>query len=135
MAYGQLDDLFRSGTQALCFIELGFADTPVLAKATTQVAAGGAETEDFTARQEMVQRLFLDRIDGEAGRCAITKGIKFAADVLPNVTEAGLTLAHAAITRAERAENLSVSFSMPPQGFFHTGNIPLLRPSRKWQES
>ena len=52
-----------------------------------------------------------------------------------SVEEAGLTLAHAAITRAERAENLSVSFSMPPQGFFHTENIPLLRSSRKWQES
>src|SRR6266545_1510599 len=74
----------------------------------------------------MIQRFFLDRVDGEAGRCAITKRIELAADVLPNVTEAGLALAHAAITRAERAENLSVGFGMPPEGFFHTENIPSL---------
>jgi hypothetical protein len=46
-----------------------------------------------------------------------------------------LILAHPTITRAERAEYFSVSFGVPPQGFFHGENIPLLRPRRKWQES
>jgi hypothetical protein len=83
----------------------------------------------------MIQRLLFDGIDCEAGRSAITEGVKFTAYVLPNVTKAGLILAHPTITRAERAEYFSVSFGVPPQGFFHGENIPLLRPRRKWQES
>src|SRR4029077_2235043 len=44
------------------------ADVPVLAELAGQVAAGGPERQQRGARQEVVQRLLLDRIDTEPAR-------------------------------------------------------------------
>jgi hypothetical protein len=46
-------------------------DVPVLTELARQVAAGGAEGEHRRARQEVVQRLLLDRIDAEAARAPV----------------------------------------------------------------
>jgi hypothetical protein len=44
-----------------------FRDVPVLAELAGKVAPRGAELEDRRAGQEMVQGLFLDRIDAKSG--------------------------------------------------------------------
>src|SRR6185437_12112402 len=44
----------------------GFGDVPVLAEFACQVAAGCAEGQDWRARQEVIERLLLDRVDAKA---------------------------------------------------------------------
>src|SRR6516164_5576276 len=107
------------------FVKFCLADAPVLAKAAAEIAAGGAKAQDASAGQKMVQRFFFNGIDSETGRCAVAERIKFTADVLTNVTEAGLAIAQTAETRTQRAENLSIAFCLPPQGLFHRQTIVL----------
>jgi len=113
------------------FIEFGFADVPILAEAATQITTGRAETQDWTARQEMIERFLFNGIDGKAGRCSVAKGIKLAAEVFTDIAETGLTFGHTAKTRTERAKYSAVIFAAPPEGFFHKKNIALLCPRRK----
>jgi hypothetical protein len=74
----------------------GLADVPVLAEAAGQVAARGAEREDGRSRQEMVQRLLLDRIDAKAARPTV--GCEYDLLVLARAHEA-----HAALILAQLA--------------------------------
>jgi hypothetical protein len=50
----------------------GLADIPVLTEFAGQITAGGAEGKNRRAGQEMIQRLFLDRIDGKAAGATVT---------------------------------------------------------------
>lgn len=127
----QLDDLLGTRVQALCFIELGLADAPVLAESATKIAAGGAEAQDFAARQKVIERLFFDGIDGKSGRGSIAERKEFTADVLTNVAKARLAIPNSAKAGAKRAKYLAVSFGMPPKGFSHEQNIALLLTRRK----
>ena len=43
----------------------GFGDVPVLAEFAGQVAAGCAEGQNWRARQEVIERLLLDRVDAK----------------------------------------------------------------------
>src|SRR4029434_5163946 len=122
----QFDDLLRTRVQALRLVEFRLADAPVLAETASQIAASGAEAQDFAARQEMIERFFFDGIDGKAGRSSVAERVELAADVLANVAKAGLAFSYPAKARAKRAEYLAVGFGMPPQGFLHRQNIPLL---------
>ena len=127
----QLDDLLGTRVQALRLIELGLADAPVLAESATKIAARGAEAQDFAARQKVIERLFFDRIDGKSGRGSIAERKEFTADVLTNVAKARLAIPNSAKARAKRTKYLAVSFGMPPKGFSHEQNIPLLLTRRK----
>src|SRR5262245_50352174 len=131
---GQVDDLFGTRLQATGLVELGLADAPVLTETTTQVAAGGAEAQDFTAGKEMVERSFFDRIDGEARLSAVAERIEPAADILADIAKPGLTIGHAAITRAKGAEQSAIVFPVPPARFVHAKNIPLFNQRRKGRE-
>jgi hypothetical protein len=75
----------------------------------------------------MIERLFFDGIDGETGGCAIAERIENSADVFPNITETSLAVADTTEARAKGAEYLPIGLRMPPEGFFHKENIPLLR--------
>src|SRR4029450_8339882 len=74
---------------------------PVLAELAGQVAAGGAERQHRRSRQEMVERLLLDRVDAEAGGPPI--GGEHDLVVLPRAHEAqaALALAELAVARAD----------------------------------
>ena len=113
------------------FIEFGLADAPILTEAAAEIAPRRAEAQDSSAGKKMVQGLLLDRINREAGRSSITKRIKLASDILADITEACLPIAHTAKARAERAKDPPVFFGPPPKCFFHTANIPLLMPRSK----
>jgi len=123
--------VLRHDVIALGFVELGLADAPVLTEATAQIATRGAKTKDLAARKEVVQRFLFDRIDGKPRGRAIAEGIELAADVSADVSKPRLAIAKPAKARAERAENLSVGFAMPPKGLSHGKNIPLLLPDGK----
>src|SRR5258705_9440321 len=127
----ELDDLFGPDLKALRFIELGLADAPVLTEAAAQVATGRTEAQDFASRQKVIERFLFDGIDGEARRRSIAERVQLATDVLANIAKAGLALANATITRAKGAEDLFVGLRMPPEGFLHRENIPLLTKRRK----
>jgi len=49
----------------------GFADVPVLAEFASEIATGGSKGEYRRARQEVVEGLFLDRIQAIAARASI----------------------------------------------------------------
>ena len=85
------------------FIKLCLADAPVLAKAAAEIAAGGAKAKHTGPGQEMIQRLFFDGIDGEAGRCAVAERIESATDVLTDVAETSLTVPQATEARTQGA--------------------------------
>src|SRR5262245_23952593 len=115
------------------FVKLRLADAPVLTKAAAEIATGGAKAQHAGSGQKMIQRLFFDGIDGEAGGCAVAERIEFAADVLADVTETGLVFAQATETRTEGAEYPSIVFCLPPESLFHRQTIPLFRLPGKWQ--
>jgi hypothetical protein len=75
----------------------------------------------------MIERFFFDGIDGKTGGCAVAERIEYSTDVFPNITETGLALAETTEARAKCAEYLPIRLRMPPEGFFHEENIPLLR--------
>src|SRR5437867_13408051 len=110
------------------FIEFGLADAPILAEAAAKIAPRRAEAQDSSAGKKMVQGLLLDRINREAGRSSITRRIKLASDILADITEACLSIAHTAKAGAERAKDQPDFFSPAPKYFLHTANIPLSLP-------
>ena len=85
------------------FVKVRLADAPVLTKATAEIATGGAKAQHAGSGQEMIQGLFFDGINGEAGGCAVAERIKFTADVLTDVAETGLAFAQATETRTQGA--------------------------------
>ncbi|MPM48978.1 hypothetical protein SDC9_95705 [bioreactor metagenome] len=89
------------------------ADLPVLAVLAGQIAACGAETEDLRARQEMVERFLLNRIDAESGRASIGGEDELTVLVGSDETEAPLTGAQAAFSGAEVALDATILGSMP----------------------
>src|SRR5207247_5053979 len=113
-AQRQLDDLLGRGGLARVLVDLRLADVPVLAELAAEVAARRAEGEDARAREEVVERLLLDGIDGEAGRAPVARAHELPAAVLADVAEACLPLADQAVARAEGAEELAAFRGVPP---------------------
>src|SRR5438094_7892154 len=101
------------------FIEFGLADAPILAEAAAKIAPRRAEAQDSSAGKKMVQGLLLDRINREDGRSSITKRIKLASDILADITEACLPIAHTPEAWAERAEDAPVVSGPRPEGLIH----------------
>src|SRR4029453_2708189 len=110
----EVDDIVRRVATQPSLVELCLRDVPVLAELAAEVAARRAEAENRRAREEVVQRLFLDRIYREPGRTPVAELHEATAVVLADVTEAGLSVGHAAVARAERAEDSIVRLFLPP---------------------
>src|SRR5437867_11111842 len=110
----QLDDLRRRGGLARVLVDLRLADVPVLAELAAEVAARRPEGEDARAGKEVVERLLLDGIDGEAGRAPVARAPQLSAPILADVAETRLSLADETVARAERAEELAALPGVPP---------------------
>jgi hypothetical protein len=110
----EIDDVVRRVPAQALLVQLRLRDVPVLAELAAQVAARGAEAEHRRAREEMVERLLLDRIDREAGRSAVAELDQLPAAVLADEAEPGLTVGHPAVPRTERAQDAPVGLGLPP---------------------
>ena len=117
---GSPGDRFRIGRLTASIDILRPRRGPVLAELASEIAAGRAEREDGRARVELVQRLLLDRVDGEPGAPAIGRRDDLAVAVLANEAEPPLprcddTLPRADITRSQSGPSLEF---VPPSADF-----------------
>ncbi len=62
----------------------------------------------------MVEWFFFDWLGCQAGGVAVAEGDKLIASVLPDETEAGLSIFHLAVSRAECAEQAALLIGAPP---------------------
>ena len=93
---------------------LRLRDVPVLAELAREVAARGAERQHARARIELVERLFLDRVDAESGRAAVGGEQHPAALHLAHEAQAALPLVQPAVARAQVALDAAVRQRVPP---------------------
>src|SRR5713101_3605748 len=119
-----------------------FRDVPVLAEKTSHVAPRGAHAEHAGSRKKMIQRFFLDGIDLQRRRRAVTQVVELAVLINANEAEASLTRTNMAMAGTEEAMDAAVSFRLPPTGlvqrlgfledleFFHRSSslVPIILP-------
>jgi hypothetical protein len=98
--------------QAVHVLRLG--NVPVLAELAGEVAAGGAEGEDAAAGVEMVERLFFDGVDAEAGGAAVGGELHGAIDHLADKAGAALAFVQLAVARAKVALDAAIGQRVPP---------------------
>src|SRR5262245_49952550 len=91
-------------------------DIPVLAELAREVAACGAERQHRRARQEVVQRLLLDRVDAEPTGSAIAGEHDLVVGAGTDETEAALSLTESACARAYVALDPAVDEPVPVPG-------------------
>src|SRR5262249_18349799 len=91
-----------------------FADIPILAKTATKVATRGAKRQDAGAWREMIERLFLDRIDAEPATTAVSGQSHPVARSLAHETESALAFVEFAKARTEPAFDAPVGQHCPP---------------------
>src|SRR5258708_39850499 len=91
-----------------------FRDVPVLAEKTSHVAPRGAHAEHAGSRKEMIQRFFLDRIDLQRRRRAVTQVVELAVLIDPNEAKASLTRPNMAMAGAEGERSTALSAPLPP---------------------
>src|SRR5262249_10546872 len=89
-------------------------DVPVLAELACEVASGGAEGEHRASRQELVERLLLDRVDAESRRAPVGGEHHRVAGTRAHEADDALTLAVASFAWAEGALDAAVVEAMPP---------------------
>jgi len=70
-----------------------------LTKFTPQIAATGGNREGGSARQEMKQRLFFDRVIIDRSQTTINQGFQIATLIFPNSTETPVTGGYDALAR------------------------------------
>ncbi len=107
------DDFGRSGfAEPGHFAALG--NVPVLTELASQVAAGGPKTQHGCSRQEMIERLLLNRIDAKPG--TLTVGIQHhpAVAIDTDETETAITRIQPTGTRAQLAEQSAVLLRSKP---------------------
>jgi hypothetical protein len=76
----------------------------------------------------MMQRLFFDRVNAEAGRTAISGEDHLVSDVLAHKAGTALAVVQLAVTRAQVALNAAVAESVPPAtGIGMLSHIQLIR--------
>src|SRR6202140_361837 len=90
---------------------------PVLAEEAAHIAARRAHAENARARQKMVQRLFLDGINLQRRRRAISQAVKLAAFIDADETKSSLAGIDVAVARTKIAVNAAVCFRFPPARF------------------
>jgi hypothetical protein len=91
-----------------------FRDIPVLAELAGEIAAGGAEGEDGTARVELIERLFLDGVDAEAGTAPVGGQHHGAGVHLAHEAGAALAFVQLAVARAKVALDAAIVERVPP---------------------
>src|SRR5262249_60670977 len=87
------------------------------AKLTGQIASRGPEGQHARARQEMIERLLLDRIDAEAARAAITEELDLPCLRPPHEAQAALPIAQLAGPRAHVALHTPILQRVPVARF------------------
>src|SRR5260370_13876709 len=90
-----------------------FRDVPVLAEKTSHVAPRGAHAEHAGSRKKMIQRFFLNGIDLQSRRRAVTQVVKFSVLIDPNEAEASLTRTNMAMAGTEEAPDAAVNLPPP----------------------
>ena len=118
-----LGDLIRQGEVGQGSSLPRLADIPVLAEATRQVAARGAEGEHGRTGEEVVQRLLLDRIDAEPAGTPIGRQDHGAVQAGAHETHPALSFLQLAGAGAEVALDPSILEAVPVPG----GNDGALR--------
>src|SRR5208337_5465890 len=88
-------------------------DVPVLAELAAEVAARRAEREDRRTRQEMGERLLLDRIDAETARPAVGREHDLASLAGPDEAEPALAFVQLAEARAKITLHPAVNQPVP----------------------
>src|SRR5262249_42348568 len=91
-------------------------DVPVLTEAARQVAPGGPEREHRASRQEVIERLLLDRVDAEAARAPVAREHDLAVLAGADEAEAALALPQLAGARADVALDPAVVEAVPVAG-------------------
>src|SRR5258708_14733752 len=92
----------------------GCRDVPVLGEKTSHVAPRGADAEHAGSRKEMIQRFFLDRIDLQRRRRAVTQVVELAVLIDPNEAKASLTRTNMAMAGTEERKETAGSLQPPP---------------------
>ena len=90
-------------------------EVPILAVTAGEIAALGSKGKNRSAGQEMVERLFLYRVDAKSCCLAVSGQTHFAVQILPHETESPLAFTEAALPRAYLANYFSL-VDMPPPG-------------------
>ncbi len=94
-------------------------DVGVLAVAAAHVAADRGHREDRRPRQEVEQRLFLDRVDRGRDQAPVHQRHQRAAVVAAHPADAALPLADQAAVRAQETAGRGVAGGFPEGGFMH----------------
>src|SRR6266850_1867912 len=94
-----------------------FGNVPVLAEKAAHVAARRAHAEDARARQKMAQRFFLDGINLQRGRRAVSQTVEFSTLIDPNEAESRLAGMNMAVARTKVAVNSAARLRFPPARF------------------
>jgi hypothetical protein len=97
----------------------GFTDIPVLAKLTGQITPGCAKRQDGRPGQEVMQGLFLDRVDTEAARTPISRQHDLIVVPRPHKAKAPLPFVEPTIPRAQVALHPSIVKLVPIGGRHH----------------
>src|SRR5262249_5707728 len=92
------------------------ADVPVLAEPARQVAAGGAERQHRRAREKVIERLLLDRVDAEAARAPEGGEDDRVLGASANEAQPALAFAELAGARAHVARDVAVGKAVPVRG-------------------
>jgi len=91
-----------------------FGDVPILAELAAEVAARRAEAEHPAAREEVIEGLFLDRIDAKPRGAPVAGQHDVIAESLPHEAEAPLFVLEAAAPRTQGAfDSAVVQLTMP----------------------
>ena len=114
---GQQRHIFRGNFLRTHLVRARFRNVPVLAEKTAHVAARRAHAEDARAGQKMIQRLFLDGINLQSRRRAVSQVIKLSVLIGADKTESRLARMNVAVARAKIAVNSAVRFRFPPARF------------------
>src|SRR5207302_7365645 len=110
---GAFRDLFRSGFFRERVHLARFRHVPVLAEPAAEVAPGRSEREHRRTREEVIERLLLDRIDAEPARPSVSRQDDLVLLPRPDETEAALPFVQRAVARADVALDASVVERVP----------------------
>ena len=92
------------------------ADVPVLTELASKIAPGRSERQDRRSRQEVIQRLLLDRIDAKSAGSPVGRQDDLTAFAGAHETEAPLALLQFAKARTQIALDTPVVEAMPVFG-------------------
>ena len=120
---GESGDVLGREVARLNLIVVGFGDVPVLAEEAAHVAASSAHAEDAGTGKEMIEWLFLDRVNLESGGSAIAEVEEFSILIDTDEAETGLAVTDVAVARTKIAMHAITWFAFPPERFVKGGGF------------